>query len=77
MPDARLLWPLQSVFETAEEALEATGFLADRPPQEHGETGHSFYTVQPMQVGWGVGGVHAVYWWSWRRIRAAQSCALS
>lgn len=33
-------------FETAEEALEATGFLRDRPPLEHGESGHSFYTVQ-------------------------------
>lgn len=37
-------------YETAEEALEAVGFLADRPPLEHGESGHSFYTVQPMQL---------------------------
>lgn len=36
-------------YESAEEALEASGFLADRPPQEHGETGHSFYTVQARQ----------------------------
>ncbi|KAL4434033.1 hypothetical protein ABPG75_000474 [Micractinium tetrahymenae] len=40
----------EDTYETAEEALEATGFLADRPPLEHGETGHSFYTVQPMQL---------------------------
>ena len=38
-------------FESAEEVLEAAGFLDDRPPQPHGESGHSFYTVQPMQVG--------------------------
>ena len=37
-------------FATAEEALEATGFLADRPAQQHGETGHGFYIVQPAQL---------------------------
>lgn len=37
-------------FESAEEVLEAAGFLDDRPPQPHGESGHSFYTVQPMQL---------------------------
>jgi hypothetical protein len=36
----------EAEYETAEEALEATGFLRDRPPLEHGESGHSFYTVQ-------------------------------
>ena len=38
-------------YETAEEALEAVGFLADRPPLEHGESGHSFYTVQVGRAG--------------------------
>lgn len=42
--------PPQNTYMSAEEALEATGFLADRPPQEHGESGHSFYTVQPQQL---------------------------
>ncbi|KAI7843720.1 hypothetical protein COHA_002618 [Chlorella ohadii] len=37
-------------YNSAEEALDATGWLADRPPQAHGETGHAFYTVQPMQL---------------------------
>lgn len=39
-----LLW--QGEYNSAEEALDATGWLADRPPQAHGETGHAFYTVQ-------------------------------
>lgn len=42
---------LQTKYVTAEEALEATGFLSDRPPQAHGETGHSFYTVQACLLG--------------------------
>ena len=36
--------------ETFEEVVEASGILDDRPPVEHGESGHSFYTVQPMQL---------------------------
>lgn len=36
----------QVEYNSAEEALDATGWLADRPPQAHGETGHAFYTVQ-------------------------------
>lgn len=49
---------LQGEYNTAEEALDATGWLADRPPQAHGETGHAFYTVQ-------VGGCCMVLaWWS-------------
>jgi len=36
--------------ETFEEVMEASGLLDDRPPVEHGASGHSFYTVQPMQL---------------------------
>ena len=35
---------------TFEEAVEVSGLLDDRPPGEAGATGHSFYTVQPMQL---------------------------
>ena len=35
---------------TFEEAVEASGLLDDRPPEDAGDSGHSFYTVQPMQL---------------------------
>lgn len=35
---------------TFEDVIEASGILKDRPPVEHGESGHPFYTVQPMQL---------------------------
>ena len=37
-------------FTSFEELVEVSGMLADRPPIAHGESGHSFYTVQPMQL---------------------------
>ena len=33
-----------------EELVYASHMLDDRPPVPHGESGHSFYTVQPMQL---------------------------
>lgn len=33
-----------------EDVVQQSGLLDDRPPVEHGESGHSFYTVQPMQL---------------------------
>jgi hypothetical protein len=37
-------------FTTFEEAMFASGMLDDRPPVPAGLSGHSFYTVQPMQL---------------------------
>lgn len=40
----------QAGFATFEEMLEASGMLQDKPPLAAGESGHSFYTVQPFQL---------------------------
>jgi len=37
-------------FSSFEELLEASGMLAGHPPLTPGATGHSFYTMQPMQL---------------------------
>jgi prolyl 4-hydroxylase len=37
-------------FTSFEELLEASGMLANHPPLLPGATGHSFYTMQPMQL---------------------------
>lgn len=36
--------------ETFETVVESSGLLDDRPPVDHGVSGHPFYTVQPMQL---------------------------
>lgn len=41
---------LSSQFGSFEELLEASKILEDRPPVPSGETGHEFYTMQPMQL---------------------------
>lgn len=37
-------------FSSFEELLEVSGMLADRPPVPAGVSGHSVYTMQPMQL---------------------------
>jgi len=37
-------------FSSYEEAFQALGLLDDKPPQEVGQLGHPFYTVQPFQL---------------------------
>lgn len=41
---------ISPTFATFEELVDASGVLEDRPPVPTGESGHPFYTVQPMQL---------------------------
>lgn len=48
--DANQRFHADGNYSTFEELVEASGMLDAYPPVPHGESGHSFYTVQPMQL---------------------------
>ncbi|GAB4815585.1 hypothetical protein N2152v2_002631 [Parachlorella kessleri] len=40
----------QEDFSSFEELVDASGMLQGKPPGGHGESGHGFYTIQPLQL---------------------------